>query len=95
MSYKRWTCHGEDLSTSSSMTSRRPTNAASVCGSPNHERQTLGAEDREILEDLHPKLFEANAEPKPEHQHPILRQEAEDDSSMPVNNKFKHLLRDV
>ena len=73
VTYKRWTCHDEDLPTSSSMLSRSPTNTSSVGGSLSHERQTLSTKDREILEDLHPELFETNVEAESEHQHPILR----------------------
>ena len=95
MTHKRWTCHGEDLPTNSSILPRRPTNAMSVGGSPTHERQTLDAEDRKLLEDLHSELFEANVEAGSEHQHPVLRQEVEDDINIPVHDRFERLLRDA
>ena len=41
------------------------------------------------------ELFEAHVEAGAEHQHPILRQEAEEDSNMPVNDRFERLLRDA
>ena len=95
VTYKRWTCHGEDLPTSSNMLSRSPINPSSVDGSCSRERQTLGEEDREILEDLHLELFEANMKSRVKHQHPIPRQEAEEDSNISVNDRFEHLLRDA
>ena len=67
---------------------------SSVGGSLSRERQTLDAEDREILKDLHLKLFEKNMEVESEYQHLVSRQEAED-SNMSMNNRFEHLLRDV
>ena len=89
------TCHSKYLSIGSSTLSKRPTNATLVSGSLARERQTLGAEERKILNDLHLELFEVNAEVGSEYQHPILRQEVEDDSNMPMNDRFEHLLRDA
>ena len=95
VTYKRWTCHGENLPISSSMLSRSPINPSSVGGSCSRERQTLGEEDREILEDLHPELFEVNVEARAEHQHSIPRQEAEEDINISINDGFERLLRDA
>ena len=77
------------------MLSRSSINPSSVGGSCSRERQTLGEEDREILEDLHLELFEVNVEARAEHQHSISRQEAEEDSNISINDRFEHLLRDA